>query len=559
MRFGRTILLTTFISILAIMAGCTQGTSEARLAQIDSLLERKLYDSARAELSRIAPSDLKSEEDIAHYNLQKTNLCFRNGEVLPNDSMIDISIKHYRQNGDKQKLALSLYIKGRLQHKRNETKNALRNLLEAAGIAKDTDDDALKAKIYANLAYFNKRLGENRYALKYIKQALIYAEKIKYDKDIIIPDIYMQASDIYGNLKDTANAIAYIEKCIPYIEHTDSFGKANIYSGLANIYNVKGDFEKAKKYGDMSINLRPKHDTYYILSQTYKNKGDMATADTMIKQAIKTATPNYKMMMMAEIRKEKQGQGRYKDAAALGDSMMSLNNSITRRNQADSIIEIQATFDIAQKDRQQIAKLKHGIICIAIVAIALIAISIMKQYTQNALFKRKIRKAKHELQAIIDNYSEFKNILYNTLNAAAESNKDNAEDSPKAGQPEERPQETMAQAPNRAEGIAPEARQCLAEMYEMTDYAIINNNCIAKWSNDKTARFIGYCCCAIPGLNDKMENDYTNLTKQNKLMLIFIYLNKEKEDICKIMGLSESAFRQAQNRLKKKAKTTAAA
>ena len=75
----------------------------------------------------------------------------------------------------------------------------------------------------------------------------------------------------------------------------------------------------------------------------------------------------------------------------------------------------------------------------------------------------------------------------------------------------------------------------------------------------KTARFIGYCCCAIPGLNDKMENDYTNLTKQNKLMLIFIYLNKEKEDICKIMGLSESAFRQAQNRLKKKAKTTAAA
>ena len=131
---------------------------------------------------------------------------------MPNDSMIDISIKHYRQNGDKQKLALSLYIKGRLQHKRNETKNALRNLLEAAGIAKDTDDDALKAKIYANLAYFNKRLGENRYALQHIKQALIYAEKTRHDKDIIIPDIYMQASDIYGNLKDTANAIAYIEK-----------------------------------------------------------------------------------------------------------------------------------------------------------------------------------------------------------------------------------------------------------------------------------------------------------------------------------------------------------
>ena len=107
------------------MAGCTQGTFEARLAQIDSLLERKLYDSARAELSRIAPRDLKSEEDIAHYNLQKTNLCFRNGEVLPNDSMIDISIKHYRQNGDKQKLALSLYIKGRLQHKRKETKQKM--------------------------------------------------------------------------------------------------------------------------------------------------------------------------------------------------------------------------------------------------------------------------------------------------------------------------------------------------------------------------------------------------------------------------------------------------
>lgn len=552
MRNARTLLLTLSTIILVIMAGCNNGASEARLAQIDSLIERRLDDSARAELSRIAQCDLKSKEDVAHYNLLKTNLSFRNGEVLPNDSMIDISIKHYRLSGDKGKLALSLYIKGRIQYKRNEIKNAFRNLLEAADIAKETDDDALKAKIYTSLAFFNKRLGENRYALKYIKQALIYTTRIRHDKAFLIPGTYIQASDIYGNLKDTANAIAYMEKCIPYIEYTDSFGKANIYSGLANIYNVKGDYEKAKVYGTMAINIRPKHDTYYILSQTYMHEGDVATADSMRKMAIKMATPNYKMMMLAEIMNEKQGVGLYKDASVLGDSIISLHDSITRRNQTDSIIEIQATFNISQKGGQRISKLANAVIIVTCAAISLLVITTILLYLDKTMFKKKADRARQELQSLMDKNDKAKAKLDKAIKAATEANMSNATGSQDAELMKAHQQEAIAQASNPTDQYGPETRQCLAELYEMIIDVIINNNCIAHWSNDKIARFIGYCCCAIPGLNDRMENGYTNLTKQNRLMIIFTYLNKSKEDICKIMDMNDNTYRQAVNRLKKK-------
>ena len=86
---------------------------------------------------------------------------------------------------------------------------------------------------------------------------------------------------------------------------------------------------------------------------------------------------------------------------------------------------------------------------------------------------------------------------------------------------------------------------------------IVHNKCITKWCNDKIARFIGYCCCAMPELNAIFEEAHKTLTTQNKLMLTLQHFNKSKEDICLIMNLSESAYRQAVSRLSKKMGTEA--
>lgn len=154
--------ILTFITIC-----CTHGSYKMQLVGIDSLISKNMDDSAQAELSRIVPDESTLADDMAYYNMLKVELLFRSGEVLPNDSMINISIAKFQENGDNHKLAQSLYFKGRIQFKRGETKSAIKNLLEAKEAAKETGDGTLKAKIYGNLAFFNMTIGKYKYAKKY--------------------------------------------------------------------------------------------------------------------------------------------------------------------------------------------------------------------------------------------------------------------------------------------------------------------------------------------------------------------------------------------------------
>ena len=62
------------------------------------------------------------------------------------------------------------------------------------------------------LLFFNMTIGKYKYAKKYILHALNCIPDITEDKYILKADIYQNASDIFGNLRDTANAIAYMKK-----------------------------------------------------------------------------------------------------------------------------------------------------------------------------------------------------------------------------------------------------------------------------------------------------------------------------------------------------------
>lgn len=556
------LISTAIIIVTMAFAGCSHGSSEERLAGVDSLIARSQDDSARAELGRINPRDLTAEDDKAYYNMLKVELIFRNGDVPPNDSMIDTSIARFKETGDWHKLAQSLYYKGRLQYKRSETKGAIKSLLEAGQVAKETDDGTLKTKIYGNLALFNKRIGEYEYARTYIEKALKYIPQVKKDKYIVITDIYQMASDIYGDLKDTATAIMYMEKCIPLLKYLDEVGKCDIYSGLANIYNVKGDFKRAKEYGLQALKNVPGYDTYYIMSKTYRHMNDMAMSDSMWKMAFKTAGTKYRIMMLTEKRAEKLKHGEYQEASVLGNQIIRMRDSANTKRQADSLIEIQATFDVAGNAREEIGRWKKyeawTAVATIIMAAAIVGYRIREKRARKD-FKEKSDRAQHELAEALESNRRLNSELSANLRTLTEMRND-SKGLKKTINDLNRQLSGALEANSKLEDVSKgKVEECLVEMYEMVDYIIINNGCIVKWENDKIARFIGYCCSAMPELNGIFDNDYDDLTRQNKLMLILTHLSKTKEEVCKILGMQESAYRKALNRLSKKKKDRAVA
>jgi len=548
--------ILTFITIC-----CTHGSYKMQLVGIDSLISKNMDDSAQAELSRIVPDESTLADDMAYYNMLKVELLFRSGEVLPNDSMINISIAKFQENGDNHKLAQSLYFKGRIQFKRGETKSAIKNLLEAKEAAKETGDGTLKAKIYGNLAFFNMTIGKYKYAKKYILHALNCIPDITEDKYILKADIYQNASDIFGNLRDTANAIAYMKKCIPLLKHVDATGKANIYSGLANIYNVEGDFERAKRYGLLALKQRQKHDTYYILSETFRQLGDTATANAMWGAALKTAGNTYKTMMLTEKMEAKLKNEEYEEASTLGNEIIKMHDSLATKHQADSITEILATFDMAKNAANNLSTWKiytAGIaIAAAVLACVLPIIYRIRITTTETKFNKKISIANKTLGNALESNQELRAELNSKLKIIAKQNDENKSLQKTAGSLAKQLEEALSANRKMVETAQLEAQKCILEMYEMAVDVIVHNKCITKWCNDKIARFIGYCSCAMPELNAIFKEAHKTLTTQNKLMLILQHFNKSKEDICLIMNLSESAYRQAVSRLSKKMGTEA--
>lgn len=550
----RTLKHLSLAILTLITIGCTHGRYETQLVGIDSLIANSMDDSAQAELSRIVPDELTLADNKAYYNMLKVELAFRRGEVLADDSMINISIARFQENGDKHKLAQSLYYKARLQFKRNDTKNAIKNLLEAKDAAKGTDDGTLKAKIYGNLAFFNMTIGKYKYAKKYILQTLTYIPEITKDKYILTTDIYQNASDIFGNLKDTANAIAYMMKCIPLLKHLDDKSKADVYSGLANIYNVEGDFERAKKYGLMALKQRSKPDTYYILSETFRQLGDTATADSLWNAASKTANGTYKTMMLTEKMEAKRKSKEYEEASTLGHEIIKMRDSTATKNQADSVTEIQATFDVAKRAAENLTTWKAYTAGAVFAVIVIFAALLLTFRIKIAKFNKKIDEANKALGNALESNKTLKQELSAKLRIIAEQRNDNKALQKTVEGLAKQLEETMTANTKLAEISQTEMQKCILEMYEMMDDVIVHNKCIAKWGNDKMARFIGYCCCALPELNDIFEKEYETLTKQNKLMLILLHLNKSKEEICEILGMQESAYRKAKNRLDNKKK-----
>lgn len=103
---------TAIIVILCVTLSCNEKDKTIDvLAQIDSLVANGETDSAYQCITNMAHDALDTDEERAYYNLLLTKIVFTSDKTPSNDSLIDMSIKHYKSTGTMPNLPKLTIIK----------------------------------------------------------------------------------------------------------------------------------------------------------------------------------------------------------------------------------------------------------------------------------------------------------------------------------------------------------------------------------------------------------------------------------------------------------------
>lgn len=549
-------LFAALFAVLTIFASCSERKYSPALAAVDSLIARDMDDSARIALSRIGAEGLKSGGDMAYYNMMRVELVFRSGKVLPDDSLINSCIAYFKENGDSRKLAWSYYFRGRLQFKRDEVKEAVMSLKMAERTANETDDNLLKSRIYVSLSYFNGRQGEFRIGLKYAKAAI--KPTIACGDTTMLALLYQNMGAKYGNLEYEDSMVYYFEKCEPLLKGVHGKkGRAGICITLGSMYKNRGDLKKARQYIMQAMEAQPEADTYYILSDLCRREGDTARADSLRRVALGMADGHYRLMILTRMWREKSELGQYKEANMLADELNALRDTLARQERTDSLREKQSAFDtatISDVRLRRTAALAQTSAWAAIAIAAALAMAILHILRRRRALATIRKEARNEIDSMLKTNNELKEKISGMTKAIKSLKVDNSDRERMIASLkvqlscfEKKSQKAIQTASKQNEAYMNEFIKEFIDVF-MLDKSIV------LWDKMKLARFVMWCRASLTDADKKIEYAYGQLTDRNCLIVLMLHMNKNKEQICHVMGISESSYRKAISRLGKRVK-----
>ena len=197
-------------------------------------------------------------------------------------------------------------------------------------------------------------------AQKMLEDILVLPEAIKYSYNISLHTL----ANIYGMQGKYSEALAMDEKGLKYCDSMGlPFAKTAFYDNMANCYMYSGNFEKAREFFYISLQIDSTANDYRLMSDTYLNLGQLhmmnnkeSAAITYLNRAIllskqvsyKEATASaYKVL--SEI---------YQKNGLLDSSIVNLKkhylyrDSIRNINSENKISELQTIYETEKKENE---------------------------------------------------------------------------------------------------------------------------------------------------------------------------------------------------------------
>lgn len=311
------LLLISLLIILPLFISCRKGihVSNPVLSLADSLMQTR-SDSSLYLLEQISEPQNLDVADRAYYNLLLTQAKYKNCILLQNDSLIQIAIDYYRNNGDDKRLAKSYFYLGCVYMEQKKLPMAIELYLKAVDTMPEGRDSLFLSMIYSHLGdcynaqnlnetaicmyqkgqslcanhdsirtfYFLKDIGD-AFLLKYefdstycyYQQSLKVALSLR--KYELISFIYKNMATLFNQQGKYAEAEDCITKALPYLDNEEDFISACSVKG--DIMSNMNRNDSAVYYwniGTSSSNIYVKTSSYYSLFQESKKLKDWENA-----------------------------------------------------------------------------------------------------------------------------------------------------------------------------------------------------------------------------------------------------------------------------------------
>ena len=275
--------LLPIITTLLIILSCGNQQNSLRLADIDSLVSIEKYDSAYQELMRIMRDFSEDKKSQAHFYLLLTQTSLLTNHALTSDSLINISIAYYEENGNDEKLSDAYYYKAEYQMQRKDYASAIILCKKAYSLAAKANSYVLQYKTASLISHINCLGGNYDLQLEYAKRALSNAIRTKRKRWIAYS--YNDVNEAYQYRGLIDSAIIYAEKTIPFLDNINQNELPYFLNNIGYVYIMK-DPKKAKEFFEKSIALKPLSRTFENLAFIYSKEGNREKAYELWKNAL---------------------------------------------------------------------------------------------------------------------------------------------------------------------------------------------------------------------------------------------------------------------------------
>ena len=408
-------LVFLFLSIFSLFSCKDECTQKDILNKSETLL-RTDPDSAYALLNSIPNPAQMSDKQLARWCMLVGESADKIYEDMPSSNLVVEAQTWYKKHGTAEEQArISLFL-GRSYVENKEFEKAMTiymEALEAASTNRVYNQAGYLSSYIADLYLFKDMPGEAR--KKNIEGADYFLKAgNKRSYALALRDIAYTWSRV-----DSVNkALWYMTKADTIVsELNDRKAMASIANGLGNLYEMKGDYQKAEENYLQSLDVNKKNNksTYLALSSMYTQSGNLEKAGFYLEKAkihMKEANVSagiiYQQYLLAK------ASNHIEDALNYLEQYDAACDSVTSMQNESDILKIEKKYQqekiLKENSQLQIAKQRNFILVILLIIICLVILYIFQ------IKLRKQRKKIYEQQITLDNNKLAMNKLNNKIN-----------------------------------------------------------------------------------------------------------------------------------------------
>ena len=532
--------IVTGLLTMTLIISCGHYSNDYyRLEKIDSLLAQEQTDSALYLIEDINPNNLDNES-AAYYHLLLTQSNYKAYRPIKSDSIINLAIDFYKNNGNDDILARCHFYKAGILCELGKNVDALDNLKKAEKLVMSSSNYTLRHNIYYMISSINSDYQEYEIALNYVKRALEYSLQTK-KKDLLAYD-YEILFLLYNKIGKKDSCLYFLNKTIRLIESIPAnppINRARLWGNLGVAFSSI-DQNKAEQFLEKANSLVPQDNVYGQLAEISLKKGDTLKAMRLLKEGFSVSNNvMFKEKIAKLMGKIEQESGNYKQANEWMSREQALKDSLTRKHREDNIKAQQIAFEDAAKQEHSNDLLTYALIAIGCIAFGSTGIVwYLRRRAAKVRLKaaEELKSANQELETTQEKLVTAHQDLRSTARQLKSTSK-KLEKLKEEQKEEHKEQQALAKTLESGHKLYTE---------------LLSGGNTAQWDRKMFADFIDYFRQVNPEYAQQTDTNYQHLTPNENIFLAFTYLGKTEEEVRDAMNLSDGAFNTMKSRLRQK-------